>query len=124
MALREIRKYQKNTDLLIRKRPFWRLVREIAADVKTDLRFTLGALAAIQVAVEEYLVQVFAKSVYCIAHAGRKTITNKDIRLTLCFEKGYYANYNTGEEVKEQVFVTLERQKKPKDPETQQYSNE
>ena len=39
VALREIRKYQKSTELLIRKLPFQRLVREIAQDFKTDLRF-------------------------------------------------------------------------------------
>ncbi|CAN6567863.1 unnamed protein product [Malus baccata var. baccata] len=34
VALREIRKYQKSTELLIRKLPFQRLVREIAQDFK------------------------------------------------------------------------------------------
>ena len=37
VALREIRRYQKSTELLIRKLPFNRLVREIAQDFKTDL---------------------------------------------------------------------------------------
>ena len=37
VALREIRKYQKNTDLLLRKAPLQRLVREIACDIKSDL---------------------------------------------------------------------------------------
>ena len=36
VALREIRRYQKSTELLIRKMPFQRLVREIAQDFKTD----------------------------------------------------------------------------------------
>jgi hypothetical protein len=39
VAIREIRKYQKSTDLLIRKLPFARLVREIAQSFKNDLRF-------------------------------------------------------------------------------------
>ncbi|MBA0871045.1 hypothetical protein Goshw_020603, partial [Gossypium schwendimanii] len=34
VALREIQKYQKSTELLIRKLPFQRLVREIAQDFK------------------------------------------------------------------------------------------
>uniref|UniRef100_A0A8C7WTT1 Histone H3 n=1 Tax=Oryzias sinensis TaxID=183150 RepID=A0A8C7WTT1_9TELE len=42
VALREIRRYQKSTELLIRKLPFQRLVREIAQDFKTDLRFQSG----------------------------------------------------------------------------------
>jgi histone H3/H4 len=59
LALREIRKYQRNTDLLIRKRPFQRLVREIAQDYRPDLRFQSAALQALQEAAEAYLVQLF-----------------------------------------------------------------
>ncbi|KAL1828207.1 hypothetical protein ACET3Z_006619 [Daucus carota] len=55
VALREIRKYQKSTELLIRKLPFQRLVREIAQDFKTDLRFQSSAVAALQEAAEAYL---------------------------------------------------------------------
>lgn len=50
-ALREIRKYQKSVDLLIRKLPFQRLVREIAQDFKADLRFQNSAILALQVCV-------------------------------------------------------------------------
>ncbi len=56
MALREIRRYQKSTELLIRKLPFQRLVREIAQDFKTDLRFQSTAILALQEAAEAYLV--------------------------------------------------------------------
>lgn len=49
VALREIRRYQKSTELLIRKLPFQRLVREIAQDFKTDLRFQSAAIGALQV---------------------------------------------------------------------------
>ena len=49
VALREIRRYQKTTELLIRKMPFQRLVREIAQDFKTDLRFQSAAIGALQV---------------------------------------------------------------------------
>ena len=48
VALREIRRYQKSTELLIRKLPFQRLVREIAQDFKTDLRFQSSAVVALQ----------------------------------------------------------------------------
>uniref|UniRef100_A0A8D3A035 Core Histone H2A/H2B/H3 domain-containing protein n=1 Tax=Scophthalmus maximus TaxID=52904 RepID=A0A8D3A035_SCOMX len=51
VALREIRRYQKSTELLIRKLPFQRLVREIAQDFKTDLRFQSAAIGALQVCV-------------------------------------------------------------------------
>nr|XP_028965050.1 histone H3.2-like [Malus domestica] len=59
VALREIRKYQKRTEFLIRKMPFQRLVREIAQDFKTDLRFQSSAVAALQEAAEAYLVGLF-----------------------------------------------------------------
>ncbi|XP_065400381.1 histone H3.1 isoform X1 [Macaca fascicularis] len=58
VALREIRRYQKSTELLIRKLPFQRLVREIAQDFKTDLRFQSSAVMALQEACEAYLVGV------------------------------------------------------------------
>lgn len=51
VALREIRRYQKSTELLIRKLPFQRLVREIAQDFKTDLRFQSAAIGALQVCI-------------------------------------------------------------------------
>lgn len=53
MALREIRRYQKSTELLIRKLPFQRLVREIAQDFKTDLRFQSAAIGALQVSLTQ-----------------------------------------------------------------------
>eukprot|EP01138_Halocafeteria_seosinensis_P008187 gb/GECG01008367.1/.p1 GENE.gb/GECG01008367.1/~~gb/GECG01008367.1/.p1 ORF type:complete len:203 (+),score=7.57 gb/GECG01008367.1/:1-609(+) len=56
VALREIRRYQKSTELLIRKLPFQRLVREIAQEFKTDLRFQGSAVLALQEAAEAYLV--------------------------------------------------------------------
>ena len=59
VALREIRRYQKSSDLLIRKLPFQRLVREIAQDFKTDLRFQSSAVLALQEACEAYLVGLF-----------------------------------------------------------------
>ncbi|KAG5632906.1 hypothetical protein H5410_004623 [Solanum commersonii] len=58
MGLREIRKYQKSMELLIRKLPFQRLVREIAQDFKTDLRFQSSVVVSLQEAVEAYLVGV------------------------------------------------------------------
>ena len=59
VALREIRRYQKSTDLLIRKLPFQRLVREVAQDFKPNLRFQSTAILALQEAAEAYLVQLF-----------------------------------------------------------------
>lgn len=81
VALREIRKYQKSTELLIRKLPFQRLVREIAQDFKTDLRFQGSAIAALQEAAEAYLVGLFEDTNLCAIHAKRVTIMPKDIQL-------------------------------------------
>ncbi len=81
VALREIRRYQKSTDLLIRKLPFQRLVREIAQDFKTDLRFQGSAVLALQEASEAYLVGLFEDTNLCAIHAKRVTIMPKDIQL-------------------------------------------
>jgi histone H3 len=74
VALREIRRYQKSTDLLIRKLPFQRLVREIAQDFKSDLRFQGSAVLALQEAAEAYLVGLFEDTNLCAIHAKRVTI--------------------------------------------------
>jgi histone H3 len=81
VALREIRKYQKSTELLIRKLPFQRLVREIAQDFKTDLRFQSSAILALQEASEAYLVGLFEDTNLCAIHAKRVTIMPKDIQV-------------------------------------------
>ena len=98
VALREIRRYQKSTELLIRKLPFQRLVREIAQDFKvcvgvlgirqflahchcfqTDLRFQSSAVMALQEAAEAYLVSLFEDTNLAAIHAKRVTIQPKDL---------------------------------------------
>ena len=81
VALREIRKYQETTELLLRRAPFQRLVREVAQDFKTDLRFQTSAVMAIQEACEAYLVGLFEDTNICAIHAKRVTIMPKDIQL-------------------------------------------
>nr|GEZ29994.1 histone H3.2 [Tanacetum cinerariifolium] len=80
VALREIRKYQKSTELLIRKLPFQRLVREIAQDFKTDLRFQSSAVSALQEASEAYLVGVFEDTNICAIHAKRRKSIKDKVR--------------------------------------------
>ena len=97
----KILRYQKSTELLIRKLPFQRLVREIAQDFKTDLRFQSSAVMALQEASEAYLVGLFEDTNLCVSteylalkkkllflklclqaiHAKRVTIMPKDIQL-------------------------------------------
>ena len=81
VALREIRKYQKSTELLIRKLPFQRLVREVAQDFKSDLRFQSSAILALQESAEAYLVGLFEDTNQCAIHAERVNIMPKDIQL-------------------------------------------
>jgi len=81
VALREIRRFQKSTELLIRKLPFSRLVREIAREFKPDIRFQSSALGALQEASEAYLVSLFEDTNSCALHAKRVTIMAKDMQL-------------------------------------------
>lgn len=84
VALREIRRYQKSTDLLFRKGPFGRLVREITQDIPnwTDGgRYQAVALEAIQEASESYLVGLWEDTNLCAIHAKRVTVMPKDMQL-------------------------------------------
>ena len=82
VALREICRYQKLTDLLVRKLPFQRLVPKIAQDFKGNLRFQSSAILATQEASEAYLVGLMEDTNLCAIHAKRVTIMPKDIQLT------------------------------------------
>jgi histone H3 len=81
VALREIKKLQKSSELLMRKLPFQRLVREIAQDYKTDLRFQASSVLALQDAAEAYLIGLFSDANLCGIHAKRVTMMAKDIGL-------------------------------------------
>merc|ERR1712065_42406 len=80
VALREIRKFQKGSELLIRRLPFQRLVRGLAQDIKANLRFQSSAISALQESAESYLVELFADSNLCAIHAKRVTIFPKDVQ--------------------------------------------
>lgn len=92
VALREIKKYQKSTELLIRKMPFARLVREIAQD--TDfvnnhggLRFQQAAISALQCASEDFLIELLEQTNLVAIAAKRITIMPKDIQLACKIRK-------------------------------------
>jgi histone H3 len=74
VALREIRRYQGSTELLIRKLPFQRLAREVSREINPNLRFQSSALAALQESVEAYLVSLFEDTNLCAVHGKRVTI--------------------------------------------------
>jgi histone H3 len=81
VALREIRKYQKSTELMIAKMPFARLVKEIAQEYKPDIRFQSSAVCALQEASEAHLVRLFEDANACVVAAKRVTLMPKDIQL-------------------------------------------
>ena len=81
VALREIRRFQKSTELLIRKLPFQRLVREIASEYRNELRFQSSAVLALQEASEAYMVGLFEDTNLCAIHAKRVTIMPRDMQL-------------------------------------------
>ena len=81
VAAREIRRDQKSTELLIRKLPFQRLVKEIAHENRPDTRFQASAVLALQEAAEAYLVGLFEDTNLCAVHGKRVTIMEKDVLL-------------------------------------------
>ncbi|KAJ1951034.1 centromeric DNA-binding histone H3-like protein cse4 [Linderina macrospora] len=89
-AVREIRKYQKSSDLLVAKLPFARVVREITetfvndytfAEPRVAMRWQSSALLALQEASEAFLVHLFEDANLCALHAKRVTIMQRDIQL-------------------------------------------
>lgn len=81
VALREIRQYQKSTDTQIPKSAFQRLVREIALNYRSDIRFQKSALEALQNAAEPFLVELLDTSNLCALHAHRVTVQKADVNL-------------------------------------------
>ena len=85
VALREIRKYQKSTDLLIRKLPFQRLLRETIQKMQNrDIyRQQRRAAEALQSGVESFIVRLFEDSNLCTLHGKRVTVQPKDMNLAM-----------------------------------------
>ena len=81
VALREIRRYQKSNGLLMQTGPFERLVREVAQEFKSELRFQPSAIKAMQHAAESQLVSLFGDANLCAIHAKRVTVEPKDMQI-------------------------------------------
>lgn len=77
----DIRRYQKSTELLIRKFPFQCLVREIILDLKKQLRIQSTAILALQEAAEAYLVKMFEQAQHIAIHGRRVTVMERDLLL-------------------------------------------
>ena len=80
-AIREIKKEQKKTNLVIPNAPFNRVVQEISQNYKKDLRIKADAYQTLQYAAEDYLIDLFTKSNKCAIISGRETIQSKDLKL-------------------------------------------
>ena len=89
VALREIRRYQWSTELLIRRAPFDRLIGEGLLRGGHELRILPAAITALQEAAEAYLVLLFEDTNLCAIHAKHVTIMPKDIQLAwrICGER-------------------------------------
>lgn len=83
LALKDIRRYQKSSEFLIRKMSFQRLVREIASNFKLELKFQTAALCALQEVSEAFLIGLFEDTNLCAVHAKRVTIMPRDLQLAI-----------------------------------------
>ncbi|KAJ6656573.1 hypothetical protein lerEdw1_003460 [Lerista edwardsae] len=83
VALQEIRRYQKSTELVICRLAFQHLVSEITRTFNPDLQIQCAAIGALQEACEDYLVGLFEDTILCANHAKRITIKTKDLKLAL-----------------------------------------
>lgn len=81
VALREIRKYQKSTEMLIPKASFGKLVQQIAREMKSDIRMQSTAIMCLQEAAEAYLVGLNEDTNLCALHGKRVTIFPRDVML-------------------------------------------
>lgn len=85
VALREIKRYQKSNELLVKKMPFQRLVREVASKLNPKLRFEASAVLSLQAAAEAYLTSVMSDANLCATHNNRVTVTGTDMGLAVRF---------------------------------------
>ncbi|KAK9809098.1 hypothetical protein WJX72_009360 [[Myrmecia] bisecta] len=93
VALCEIRKFQASTNLLIRKRPFQRLVREICQAFNSEMRFQTSALQALQEAAEAYIIGLLEDSNLAAIHAHRITVMPKDMELARRIHGGAHRRF-------------------------------
>ena len=84
VLLREIRRYQKSTECLIKRSPFQKLIREISHEYRVcpkgpgtpsiQVRFQSTAIAALQEAAENFIVGLFEDVNLLAVHAKRVTV--------------------------------------------------
>jgi histone H3 len=84
VALGEICKYQKSTELLMLKAPFLRKVRAVMQDAKSYMNKTVGCNAALQEETESYLVGLMEDTNYAAIHDKRQASDNYAEGHTAC----------------------------------------
>ena len=90
VALRNIKNLQKGDKLMLRRTPFERLVREKAAQINANVRFSEKSLIMIQAAIEEYVTRVCHFAYNIALAAKRQTLMEKDIKLAQSIISGCY----------------------------------
>lgn len=90
VALKNIRYYQRKPGFVIPVASFQRLVREVAQDYKTNLRFSEEALRLLQYYIEAKLHDIFNDAVVSAIHARRQTVQPKDIQLARYIRNSYF----------------------------------
>ena len=100
VALREIRRYQKSTECLIKISPFQKLNREISQEYRVcpdgpgtpsvQVHFQSTAIAALQEAAENFIIGLFEDVDLLVVHAKRVTVMPRDIRLALRIRGDHY----------------------------------
>ena len=80
-AIKEIKRYQMSTKLLIRRLPFQRLVWQIAQEIRADLRFQSTAIMVLQEAGKAFLIRLLEQANMCAIHMKQVTVMPKDIQL-------------------------------------------
>ena len=108
VALREVKRYQKDARNLLPRAPFQRLVRSIVSDMDHELRFQSAALMALQEASEAYIVGLFEDTNLCAIHAKRQTIMKKDMELARRIRGDRNLDYRDSQpKTGDEVFISL-----------------
>ena len=108
VALREVKRYQKDAKALLPRASFQRLVRSIVSDLDHELRFQSAALMALQEASEAYVVGLFEDTNLCAIHAKRQTIMKKDMELARRIRGDRNLDYrDTQPKTGDEVFISL-----------------
>lgn len=110
VALREIKRYQKSTALLLPRAPFQRIVKSICMEIDNTLRCSSQGLLALQEATEAYMVGIFEDASLCCVHAKRMTLRKQDLELARRIRGEHNFDYRMQNELsaKEQAdFISL-----------------